>query len=57
MNPVVSICIANYNGIDLIDACIESVRAQDCRFAYEIIVHDDASGDGSAAHIRAGIRT
>ena len=52
VNPVVSICIANYNGIDFIDACIESVQAQDCRFAYEIIVHDDASGDGSAAHIR-----
>ena len=52
MNPIVSICIANYNGIDFIDACIESVQAQDCRFAYEIIVHDDASMDGSAAHIR-----
>ena len=53
MNPVVSICIANYNGIDLIDACIESVRAQDCDFPFEIIVHDDASADGSAAHIRS----
>ena len=53
MNPIVSICIANYNGIDFIDACIESVQEQDCRFAYEIIVHDDASTDGSAEHIRA----
>ncbi|MCC6658246.1 MAG: glycosyltransferase [Rhodocyclaceae bacterium] len=46
-----SVCIANYNGIDLIDACIESVRSQDCGFVVEIIVHDDASTDGSAAHI------
>ena len=48
-----SVCIANYNGMGLIDACIESVRTQDCGFAVEIIVHDDASTDGSVEHIRA----
>lgn len=53
MNVACSVCIAHYNGIDLIDACIASVRAQDCGFAVEIIVHDDASSDGSAAHIAA----
>lgn len=47
-----SVCIANYNGMDLIDACIESVRAQACGFSVEIIIHDDASSDGSAARIR-----
>jgi GT2 family glycosyltransferase len=52
LRPIVSICIANYNGIDMIDGCIESVRSQDCGFAFEIIVHDDASSDGSADHIR-----
>lgn len=52
MKPVVSICIANYNGMGLIDSCIESVRAQDCDFPFEIIVHDDASTDESADHIR-----
>lgn len=46
-----SVCIANYNGTGLIDSCIESVRAQACGFSVEIIVHDDASSDGSAAHI------
>ena len=35
-----------------IRACIESVRGQDCRFPVEIIIHDDASTDGSVAHIR-----
>ena len=52
MSPVVSVCIANYNGVGLIDACIESVRGQDCAFPVEIIVHDDASNDGSVAYIR-----
>jgi len=51
--PVVSVCIANYNGLGIIDACITSVLKQDCDFPVEIIVHDDASTDGSAQHIRA----
>lgn len=50
--PLISVCIAHYNGIDLIDACIGSVRAQQGDFDVEIIVHDDASPDGSASHIR-----
>jgi GT2 family glycosyltransferase len=50
--PVVSVCIANYNGMGLIDECIASVRAQDCNIAIEIIVHDDASSDGSVEHIQ-----
>lgn len=50
--PLVSVCIANYNGMGFIDACIESVRAQDCGFPVEILIHDDASTDGSAQHIR-----
>ncbi len=53
MSVACSVCIAHYNGIELIDACIASVRAQDCGFPVEIIVHDDASTDGSAAHIAA----
>ena len=48
----VSVCIAHYLGIELIDACIESVRAQADGVEVEIVVHDDASPDGSAAHIR-----
>ena len=57
--PLVSVCIANYNGIGMIDDCIASVLAQDCDFPVEIIVHDDASTDGSVQHIQAiypGIR-
>lgn len=46
-----SVCIANFNGLTIIDACIESVRTQNCGFTVEIIVHDDASTDGSATYI------
>lgn len=48
-----SVCIANFRGIDLIDACIDSVRRQVNGCSVEIIVHDDASDDGSVAHIRS----
>lgn len=51
--PSISVCIANYNGIGLIDDCIASVEAQECGLPIEIIIHDDASTDGSAAHVRA----
>lgn len=50
--PTVSVCIANYNGLGVVGDCIASVLAQDCEFPVEIIVHDDASTDDSARHIR-----
>lgn len=50
--PRISVCIANYNGMDIIDGCIESVLAQDIVELVEIIVHDDASTDASAQYIR-----
>lgn len=54
--PVCSVCIANYNGIGVIGACIDSVLAQECDFPFEIIIHDDASTDNSAAFIREHYR-
>lgn len=53
MEIICSVCIANYNGRDIIDDCIGSVLAQQCGFSYEIIVHDDASPDRSADDIAA----
>ncbi len=50
--PLVSVCIANYNGMDVIDDCLRSVLAQQGDISVEILVHDDASTDGSLAHIR-----
>lgn len=51
-SPLVSVCIANYNGMEVIDDCLRSVREQEGNIQVEILVHDDASSDGSAAYIR-----
>ena len=50
---LISVCIANYNGITLIDACIKSVLQQHGDLLAEVLVHDDASTDGSADYVRA----
>jgi GT2 family glycosyltransferase len=50
--PLVSVCIANYNGMDVIDDCLRSVQAQQGNITVEILVHDDASSDGSLDYIR-----
>lgn len=51
-NPVISVCIANYNGIDVIGPCVESVLNQDFDQYIEIIIHDDASTDDSVTYIK-----
>jgi GT2 family glycosyltransferase len=50
--PLVSVCIANYNGMGVIDDCLRSVLQQQGDIPLEILVHDDASSDGSVAYIR-----
>ncbi len=50
--PVCSICIANYNGAEVIGPCLESIYNQDFHLPLEIIIHDDASTDSSVDFIR-----
>lgn len=50
--PVCSVCIANFNGVEVLADCIDSVLAQQGDIPIEIIVHDDASGDDSVTWIR-----
>lgn len=52
-SPIISVCIANYNGMEVIDECLRSVMDQAGHIAVEILVHDDASSDGSLAYIRS----
>jgi len=44
-----TVCIANYNGEDLLESCLESVFAQEFAGTIQVIVHDDASTDRSLA--------
>jgi len=50
--PVCSVCIANFNGKAIIEDCLNSVYSQSFNYPIEIIVHDDASTDGSPELIR-----
>lgn len=50
--PLITVCIANYNGMAIVNDCIRSVIGQQGDFATEILVHDDASTDGSADYVR-----
>ena len=51
--PLISVCIANYNGEDTIEKCVNSVLLQSCRHKVEILIHDDASTDNSLSVIAA----
>ena len=42
---------SNYNGMKVIDDCLRAVLGQMGNIAVEILVHDDASTEGSAAYI------
>jgi GT2 family glycosyltransferase len=45
--PACSVCVANYNGENVISACIDSIKNQRFGYPVEIIVHDDTSTDNS----------
>ncbi|MGI9233349.1 MAG: glycosyltransferase family 2 protein [Woeseiaceae bacterium] len=50
-SPLVSVCIANYNGEEIIADCIQSILNQENAPDFEILVHDDASTDDSVTAI------
>lgn len=50
--PLVSVCVANFNGEHLLDECLSSVYAQTLGAPVEILVHDDASRDRSLEVLR-----
>lgn len=51
-NPLVSIVCESYNHEPYIRRCIEGFLMQETDFPIEILIHDDASTDGSASIIR-----
>lgn len=48
----VSICIVSWNTRELLARCLRSIRTKTDGLAYEIIVVDNGSADGSAAMVR-----
>ena len=50
--PLVSICSITYNHEPYIRQCLDGFLMQKTNFKYEIIIHDDASTDGTAEIIK-----
>jgi len=53
IGPRVSVVIVNYNGRRHLDTCLSAVLRQEIRDGVEIVLVDNASGDGSADYVRA----
>ena len=51
MNIKVSVVIPNYNGMAYLEKCVDSLMRQTVR-AFEIIIVDDASNDGSVTALQ-----
>ena len=52
IKPLVSILCITYNHEQFIRKCLESLVSQECDFDFEILIHDDASTDGTQAIIK-----
>lgn len=47
IEPVISICCITYNQVNYIRECIDGFLMQETTFPVEILIHDDASTDGT----------
>lgn len=50
--PLVSICCLAYNHENYIRECLDGFLMQKCDFLFEVLIHDDASTDGTADIIK-----
>lgn len=46
-HPLVSICCLTYNHVNFLDDCINGFLIQQTDFEFEVLIHDDASTDGT----------
>lgn len=49
-----SILIVTWNSVRFIDRCLRSIAAACSGLSYEVVIHDNASGDDTLAHITRG---
>ena len=47
LKPILSISCVTYNHEDFIEQCLDSFLSQVTKYPYEILIHDDASTDGT----------
>ena len=52
IEPMISVIVPVYNGINYIDNCVNSLINQKCNYNYEIILIDDGSKDDSLNRIK-----
>ena len=52
MNPLVSISCITYNHAPYIRQCLDGFMMQQTNFAFEVLIHDDASTDGTTEIIK-----
>lgn len=52
MAPLVSVCVTTYNQQPYIRQAMDSFLTQETTFGFEILVHDDASNDGTTEILR-----
>lgn len=57
VTPVVSVICATYNHRPYLAQCLDSIVGQETDFPFEVIVHDDASTDGTQEVIRTYAQT
>ena len=50
--PLVTVCIVTYNHAPYIRECLDGVLMQETGFALELVIHDDASTDGTTAIVK-----
>ena len=51
--PDVSVCIANWNCVDLLRRCLQSLFEQPQGVPFEVVIADNASTDGAADMVAA----
>ena len=49
---LVSICCMTYNHAAFVRQCLDGFMMQKCSFNFEVLIHDDASTDGTQDIIR-----
>ncbi|WP_165253193.1 glycosyltransferase [Adlercreutzia sp. ZJ304] len=52
MKPLVSICCITFNHADYISDALDGFLQQETTFSFEILIHDDASTDGTVGILR-----